>query len=184
MTKDEIRAIVKERRCTLGADWFVQVSARIQNAAVELVRFKEAEIVCAYMALPHEVQTDVIFKAVWDSGKKLCVPALRSDGCRYALSELLPDTRVIEGGGGVFEPEAPRWIDINDVDIAFVPGVAFDHAGGRIGHGCGHIDRMLVERTKKKLFKVGLAYQFQLFEEVPQSEFDVRMDLVVSEEEY
>lgn len=184
MTKDEIRAIVKERRCTLGADWFVRVSARIQNAAIQLVRFRESKVVCAYMALPHEVQTDVIFKAVWDSGKKLCVPALRSDGQGYGLSELLPDTKVIAGGADVPEPETPCWIDINNVDIAFIPGVAFDHDGGRIGHGCGHIDRMLAERTAADLFKVGLTYQFQLFEEVPQSEFDVKMDLVVSEEEY
>ncbi len=184
MTKDEVRAIVKKRREALGADWFAQVSVRVQDAVLQLLRYKEAEIVCAYMSLPHEVQTDAIFKDVWNSGKKLCVPTLRTKGEGYGLAELSPDTKLIKGGASVFEPEEPRWIDINDVDIAFIPGVAFDHDGGRIGHGCGHIDRMLAERVEIDLFKVGLAYQFQLFDEVPQNEFDVKMDLVVSEEEY
>ena len=184
MTKDEIRAIVKERRESLGADWFMQVSVLVQNTVLQLVRYKEAKVVCAYTALPHEVQTDTVFKSVWSTGKKLCVPALRSNGQGYGLAELLPDTKLIEGMASVFEPAEPRWLDINDVDIAFIPGIAFDYDGGRIGHGCGHIDRMLAERTEIDFFKVGLTYQFQLFDEVPQNEFDIKMDLVVSEEEY
>lgn len=183
MRKQEIREIVKERRARLSADWFVQTSARIQNIILQHVKFKDAETICIYMALPHEVHTDIILKAVWDSGRKLCVPTLRGSGDVYGLAELLPDSKIIKGAAEVLEPQEPKWIDINSVDMAIIPGVAFDRAGGRIGHGCGHIDRMLAERIEGDMCKIGLAYQFQLFDEVPQSEFDVRMDLVVSEDE-
>jgi 5-formyltetrahydrofolate cyclo-ligase len=179
MTKDEIREIVRERRVGLGADWFMQASIPIQNAALQLMEFESAKVVCAYSALPHEVQTDLIFKAVWDSGRKLCVPALRSEGRGYGMAELLPTSRLVEGGASVFEPEEPNWVDIDEVDIAFIPGVAFDRTGGRLGHGRGHIDRMLAERKESGMFKVGMAYEFQLFDEVPQNEFDIKMNMVI-----
>ena len=179
MTKDEIRGVVKERRVALGADWFVPASIDIQRAVLQLPQFHESKIVCAYIALPHEVQTSEIFKAAWSDGKKLCVPTLRGKGQGYGLAELLPSSKLVEGDASVFEPVEPTWVDIDDINIALIPGVAFDCAGGRLGHGCGHIDRMLAERSKSGMFKVGLAYDFQVFDEVPQSEHDIRMDLVV-----
>ena len=58
-----------------------------------------------------------------------------------------------------------------------VPGVAFDQACRRIGRGGGHYDRMLAEMAA---WKIGVAFDFQVFGEVPYDTHDVAMDLVVT----
>jgi 5-formyltetrahydrofolate cyclo-ligase len=63
-------------------------------------------------------------------------------------------------------------------DLAFVPGIAFDLNCFRIGYGGGYYDRFL---GKRKCFKVGICFDFQIVERIPHEAFDIRMDIVISE---
>ncbi len=177
MTKQEIRRIVKERLRNMKSEELTALSLEIQDEAINLYEYKTADVVLCYLALPEEVRTDLIIEKAWEQGKKVCVPALQETG--YGISALQPEDELISGAASVKEPANPRWIDINEVDIAFLPGVAFDNSGGRLGHGAGHIDRMLAGRENSGLFKVGLAFGFQLFDTVPQDEFDIKMDKII-----
>ena len=62
------------------------------------------------------------------------------------------------------------------------PDVAYDRFGGRTGHGGGHIDRMLAGGGAR-LLKVGLGFDFQVFDRVPMGKTDVRLDVIVTETE-
>lgn len=62
------------------------------------------------------------------------------------------------------------------------PGVAFTKAGGRLGHGKGYYDTFFNKLNavqEKSAFKVGLAFREQVLDEVPLSEHDVKLDLVL-----
>ena len=61
-----------------------------------------------------------------------------------------------------------------------VPGVAFDPSGGRLGYGMGCYDRVL-ERTKPGTPLVGIGYDFQLVDEIPMEEHDVRLSAIIVE---
>ena len=62
----------------------------------------------------------------------------------------------------------------------FVPGVAFDCAGNRLGRGAGWYDRLLANLGSKK-FAIGLAYEFQIVDAVPAQPWDCRVNLILTE---
>ena len=64
------------------------------------------------------------------------------------------------------------------MDVSIIPGVAFDKKGVRLGYGKGVFDRLL---AKSQAFKIGLAYDFQIVDELPREKHDLVMDIVESE---
>ena len=64
-------------------------------------------------------------------------------------------------------------------DIILVPGIAFDRDGNRMGFGKGFYDRFLMEGSG---IKIGICYDFQLIDKIPISEYDVPVDIVITEE--
>jgi 5-formyltetrahydrofolate cyclo-ligase len=67
-------------------------------------------------------------------------------------------------------------------DMLLVPLVAFDAAGGRIGHGAGYYDRTLAAlRAAKPVLALGLAYAAQRQPRVPTGPHDARLDAVATE---
>ena len=87
------------------------------------------------------------------------------------------------GRWSVPEPAAPRWVAAEDVDLALVPGLAFDAAGGRLGHGGGYYDRLLARAEPRIACRAGIAWACQIVDRVPTGPHDVRMDWVVTEKE-
>ncbi len=93
-----------------------------------------------------------------------------------------------EGGEGVFEPGpfsvlepiSGRQVPVENIQVFLVPGLGFDRQGRRLGRGKGFYDRAL---EKGIGLKVGVAFSCQLVEELPEAPHDVRMDIVVTENE-
>ena len=69
---------------------------------------------------------------------------------------------------------------MKEIDLIIVPGVAFDRRGGRTGHGKGYYDKLL-EHARLDTPLVALAFECQMFDEIPMQEHDVFMDKVVTE---
>lgn len=63
------------------------------------------------------------------------------------------------------------------IDLAVIPGVAFDRSGNRLGRGKGYYDRLLPHIFA---YKVGICFSFQLVEDIPTREFDARVDEILT----
>jgi 5-formyltetrahydrofolate cyclo-ligase len=74
-------------------------------------------------------------------------------------------------------------VDLGAVDFAFVPGVAFDRRGGRLGHGAGFYDKLLGSSDRRPRLIAG-AFEVQVVDELPLERHDVLMDLVVTESRF
>jgi 5-formyltetrahydrofolate cyclo-ligase len=183
MTKNEIREIVSRMRKSLDAGWIAAASRTIQQRVLNLPEFEAARVVCGYVALPREVQTDLVFAAARKRGKRICVPSYRPEDGAYGLAEVAEETDWKPGHGGVREPAQPMWMEPGLVDFAMVPGVAFDLRGGRVGRGKGYYDRILGGLNRRAVRAVGLAFGFQVFEQVPMESHDVRVDTVITEDD-
>jgi len=180
--KDRIRRTIREKRRLLDMSRAEQDSVLAQDALLGMPEFAGVRSVFCYLATAQEVRTDRVVHRCWQEGKVVCVPALRRDAQKYCPAVLAEDTELAAGPMGIEEPAAPEWIPMTDVDLAVVPGVAFDPMCRRVGHGGGHYDRMLAGRgDEQSLFRVGLAFEFQVLEEVPANEKDVQLDAVVTE---
>ena len=172
-----------QQRRNLDSDWVAATSRVIQERVLRLPEFLSARVVCGYLALSREVQTDLIFEMAWQSGKKACVPSYRPGDGSYGLAELTADTVLVRGHGGVREPVSPLWVDLDTVDFMIVPGLVFDRRGGRVGRGKGYYDRIMGGMEHRSFVAVGLAFRFQVFERVPVEAHDVMLDAVITEED-
>jgi 5-formyltetrahydrofolate cyclo-ligase len=181
--KAAVRVRIRARRKELAADWVAEASRLVQTRAAALREFGSAQAVACYVALPGEVQTDALIERCRALGRRVCVPARRGNDGSYALRWLDAETPLKVGPMGVREPAAGDWVHPGEVGVVLVPGLAFDAAGNRLGHGGGHYDGMLraAEAAATPLLKVGLAFDFQVLERVPAWAGDVQMDAVVTE---
>jgi 5-formyltetrahydrofolate cyclo-ligase len=75
---------------------------------------------------------------------------------------------------------AAKKIDVKELDLVMVPGVAFDARGARMGHGMGYYDKLL-EHARPDAPLVALAFECQLFPEIPTDAHDVFMDKIITE---
>lgn len=116
---------------------------------------------------------------------------LRARGVRVAYPSIEPDTRVMtfrfvddprameERGLGFCEP-APEAEEATALDVVIVPALQIDGRGHRIGYGAGFYDRTL-PRFAPPARSVGVAFDFQLVAEVPDTPGDVALSLVVTD---
>ena len=182
LTKEEIRRAVREERGGLDAEWVRNASLTAQRLTVELPEFRDASVVGCYMAMATEVQTELVIEQAHMNGKTLCVPAQCPETKTYRLAVVREDSAMVAGYMGIMEPDRKEWIPVTDVDCVVVAGLGFDAAGGRVGYGGGNYDRILAPVAEvAACFRVGLAFEFQLFDRVPVNDTDVLMDVVVTE---
>lgn len=116
---------------------------------------------------------------------------LRARGVRVAYPSIDPDTRVMtfrfvddpaameERGLGFCEP-APEAEEATALDVVIVPALQIDGRGHRIGYGAGFYDRTL-PRFAPPARSVGVAFDFQLVAEIPDTEGDVALSLIVTD---
>lgn len=129
----------------------------------------------AYFATGSEVRTALVI----DSAKKLCkiVALPRVEGDMIAFYEFASESDLVKGRFGIMEPRPLS--PVRRLDLVIVPGIAFDASGCRIGYGKGYYDRFL---SRHASFSMGLAYSFQVVDELPKGRLDRKLDALATEE--
>lgn len=182
ITKADIRREIRDQRRRLDPAWINRTSDRIQQRVLALDEWGAARRIGCYLAAPTEVQTGRIVDAAWQGRKQVWVPAFDPAQERYAFSLLDRQAALIAGRHQIPEPAQPAWREPDTMDVALIPGLAFDIHGRRIGHGRGHYDDLLARGALRSVLKVGLAFAFQVRDHVPSSAKDVAMDMIVTDD--
>lgn len=178
-SKADIRKQMRELKRAVPPEEKLRRSDLIMERVALLPEFVKAEVVLLYWSMADEVQTHA-FVEQWYSKKTLLLPCVDGDNLR--LRRYTGHECMVSGEQfGIGEPDAaiPEWTDLDAVQLIVVPGVAFDRQNNRMGRGRGFYDRLL--KSTPKAVKVGVAYSFQMLNEIPVEPFDVKMDLVISE---
>lgn len=151
----------------------LEVFERLEKSAAFLM----ADKILMYHSLPDELPT-IEFLNKWGSRKRFFLP--RVNGVNL---EILPydQSRLELGSFQIEEPQGDELTDPSELELVIVPAVAFDRRGNRLGRGKGFYDRFL---QSTKATKIGVGYDFQLFEELPAEEHDVPMDIIITQSEY
>jgi 5-formyltetrahydrofolate cyclo-ligase len=149
------------------------VIERIEN----LPSFSSARTLALYHALPGEVPTLGLLHR-WSGSKRLALPVVTGDG-EMVFREYTREDDLATGAFGIAEPASGREIPPEEIDLAIVPGLAFDASGHRLGHGKGFYDRFLSRPDAAHIHKVGLCPPGALVSEVPSEPHDVKMDEVI-----
>ena len=173
MNKHEIRINAKEKRDALPDRGIL--SRKIGENLRKVAEFQKARTVMFYVSFQSEVDTrELIHEIILE--KKVVVPVVKGK-----LLEVSTITRYDElkgGNFGILEPKNLHPVLLSEIDCVLVPGIAFDKRGYRIGFGKGYYDRLL---KKISCLKIGLAFEVQIIEKVPEEPNDVPVDLIVTE---
>lgn len=174
MKKDEIRLRVRARKAVLDDSERKSAATAVFDLLEKTAAFMMADNILLYHSLPDELST-IDFIERWHTIKHFYLP--RVNGLNL---EILPyaKSRLHLGSFNIEEPDGDDLTDINDIDMVVVPAVAYDRHGNRVGRGKGYYDRLLHDT---RAVKVGVAYDFQVFDEIDCEPHDVAVDYVITE---
>lgn len=161
-----------------------ELSQIICQKFAELPEYAAARTVMFYVDVRAEVRTRHYLPTALEHGKRIVVPYC-VDG-ELELFHLESMNELAVGMYKILEPrrelrELPgKKVEVAELDLIMVPGVAFDRTGARMGHGFGYYDKLL-EHARAETPLVALAFECQLFEEIPTQAHDVFMDKIITE---
>lgn len=179
--KRRIRDRIESKRRNLAEDWVRGTSAAIARRVLLLPEIEEARTVHSYVAWGNEVRTHDLIETLLAHGKRLVVPKVDLPHHRLLHGAIRSFDELRPGAFGILEPPEERLVpvDLSEIDAILVPGVAFDLHGHRVGFGGGFYDGFLRQMTVPK---IGLAFHFQIVEQIPTRPEDERVNLVVTEQ--
>lgn len=146
------------------------------------VEVPSGTIVSAYSPMKSELNPVPLMRRLADAGARFALPVVEGRGKPLILRAWAFGDKLGSGVWGIREPlpEAPEVYP----DIMLVPLAAFDRSGQRIGYGAGYYDMTITRiRSLKSVTAIGIAYAAQEIASVPATEFDARLDLVITERE-
>jgi 5-formyltetrahydrofolate cyclo-ligase len=181
--KKELRQQLLSRLLSLTESEARRRSNNVGENLSNLPIYKKAKVIAVYYPLRGEVDIlEMIRKDI--AGKRFCFPVMELAEKRLRFFEVNNlDADFVQGPFGVREPdtEKTKAVDIGEIDMVIVPGIAFDRQHNRLGRGVGFYDRFL-ETLTHSTAKIGIAFEFQLLDDLPiHLQHDRKVDLIVSE---
>lgn len=175
-TKKELRQTIRELKKQYSSQQMLEFSQTILSHLEENVHFKQAKTILFYSALPDEVQT-AAFLEKWHTEKQLLLPKV--EGEQLTLHSYEGQQSLQIGAFGILEPQTAIFEDFKKLDLAIIPGMAFDKTGNRLGRGRGFYDRLLMKLLPYHIYIIGIAFPFQIFEEIHTNKRDIKVDQLV-----
>lgn len=185
MDKQKIRALMRAKKAALTREFVEDYSRRVTEAFTAQPFYRDAQTLYAYLTFNQEIRTDGLIRRAWADGKRVAVPRVLGKGVMefYYIDSF---EGFVRSSFGVPEPpeDPAKLADARDV-LLLMPGLAFDRAHDRVGYGGGFYDRY-IERYRAKgtrFFLPALAYPFQIVEDIPANEHDIRVDAILTADE-
>lgn len=158
-------------------------SRRILKKLFAIRKVQQARTILFYASFDGEVETFEMIKQAQRLGKKIALPVVMKDQKKIvpALIEN-PQEDLQIGHYGIKEPTGVcmRFVELEQIDLILVPGIAFDKKNNRLGRGHGYYDRFL-SAVPASIPAFGLAFDFQVVECLPRpEEHDVKVSRVIT----
>ncbi len=174
MKKEDIRIRIRSQKSLLSEEEKLQAAQAAFEILERHASFMMAENILMYHSLPDELSTRTFIEK-WAGRKHFFLPRVNGVGL-----DILPYDRstLRLGSFHIEEPQGDETAAIEDIELIIVPGVAYDRQGNRVGRGKGYYDRLL---ATSKATKIGMAYDFQVVDEIDAEPHDVRVDFIITD---
>jgi 5-formyltetrahydrofolate cyclo-ligase len=169
--RDSLQSISPAARCTLSA----QIRNRLKESAV----WKNARAVLLFAPLTKEPDVWPLLEDALAGKKIVALPRFDSTSHGYVACQVKNlRSDIVTGQFGIREPDAKCVeLPLNRLDLALVPGIAFDLQGRRLGRGRGFYDRLLADVGG---VKCGIAFDEQMAGEIPAGPRDIRLNFILT----
>jgi 5-formyltetrahydrofolate cyclo-ligase len=180
------KAVLRQRaralRNTIPEGAIKERSQRIVAALLKLPAIEAAARVALFYPIEgrNEVDLRALDAALREKGARVAYPTIDQES-RVMSFRLVSETEAMEERGFGFREPAPDAEDASPLDVVVVPALQIDDRGHRIGYGAGYYDRT-IPRYCPPAIAIGVAFDFQLVAEVPVTEGDVAVSMVVTDQ--
>ena len=158
-------------------------SLKITEKLLSLPFISSASTFMLYLDFKNEVKTDKLVLDLLNMQKTVAAPiTIKSEHklLPHKISNLESDLTF--GAYGIREPLSTTLsIDVKDIDVLIVPAVSYDLDGYRLGYGGGFYDRF-IESLNPNCITVGIAFELQVFEDIPKEPHDAKLDYIITED--
>lgn len=176
-TKSDIRTFIRQQKNQHTPEQLAAMSEAVCNSIIHDGQWRLCTTMLLYYPLADEVDVRPLIQMAHQAGHCVLLPVVVGKDLELRIYEGEDSLRV--GAYNIMEPIGPLFpIEAYEqIQIAIVPGMAFDATGHRLGRGKGYYDRLLPQLSQA--YKIGVCYPFQFLADVPSEEHDVHMNEVV-----
>ncbi|MCX8082624.1 MAG: 5-formyltetrahydrofolate cyclo-ligase [bacterium] len=178
--KSEIRREILERRKYLDENLWIEKSIKVQKTLIEKDFYKNTSSILVYCYFDKEVMTDIIINDALEKNKVVCIPYNEWEAQTFIPSRIY-SVEDIDRTKKIPQPFKKNPFPPESIQVAIIPGVAFDIYGSRIGMGKGFFDKFL-KIANRDMLKVSLAFDFQVLDKkLPVDIWDQKVDIIITE---
>ena len=180
MDKKALRRKIGAKKRALTQAQIESRSAALSQKLYETAQYQKAKSLYAYLSFNQEVRTDPIIERAWADGKRVAVPKVVGDEMIFIWIDSF-DNLASQGAFHIMEPIENGPVADDETALILMPGLAFDPEGHRVGYGGGFYDRYLAAQPNHPT--VALCYDFQMFDHLDVNDFDVPVDVIITDSE-
>ena len=183
MDKFAVRQDMRRRRDAMSLDDVLNLSRAVEDRLFACKDFSACQNIMFVLSFGNEVRTDEMIMRSLKDRKQVYVPRLITRERRLEVCEITDMDQEFElGSYDIREPSRSnsKVVSPSIIDVVIAPGLAFDRSGGRIGFGGGYFD-WLFKQLPDEALRLGVAYEFQVVDSIPQDSWDERVQTIFTE---
>lgn len=175
--KNTIRTFIRQQKSLHTIEQLAAMSEPVCNSISHGGQWRLCTTVLLYYPLSDEVDVRPLIQMAYQAGYQVLLPVVLGEELELRLYQ--GDDSLRAGAYNIMEPVGPLFPpeEYDQIQMAIVPGMAFDAAGHRLGRGKGYYDRLLP--LLPQAYKIGVCYPFQFLTDIPCEEHDISMNEVI-----
>ncbi|MDC3144526.1 5-formyltetrahydrofolate cyclo-ligase [Pelagibacteraceae bacterium] len=179
LEKSALRKFLLDRRTSNSNN--NELSNNIHVHIEPLINSFDGKYISIFQAYNNEINTNDLIKLLISKNFSISLPCINDESDEMLFREWNGTDQLISGKYGILEPNQNNKIVYPSV--LFIPLLAFDENGNRLGYGGGYYDKYIeVHDTEKiHLLKIGVGYSFQKIHEVPNNINDKKLNWILTE---
>lgn len=175
-TKSSLRQYFRERRRQISPVVRAQAAQQVLSLVRNHELLNQHRTIACYLPQDGEFDITPLIHHGWQQNQTICLPSIFEE--QLVFKPYKDCVRLKVGAYGTLEPDTA---EVVSPDLVFLPLVAFDRLGNRLGMGKGFYDKTF-QRGRSIL--VGVAFACQESASLPVDVWDVPLDAVVTEKEF
>ena len=181
---DEMRQANRKRRAELDPQQLQAAAQALAQKIIGLDVYTRSHKLAVYFAVNGEIGLDVVIDHALATGKQVFLPNLDQESLRF--SPYFRGQKMRINKFRLPEPDVgdDEMLQPDQLDLVLAPLVVFDASCNRIGMGGGFYDRSFAMRKAVEVTEpvlIGVAHELQKVDEIIPEEWDVRLDMVVTD---
>lgn len=178
-----IRHLMRQRRLQLTSEQHQRHADQvITHIRQQTDWLQTKQTIACYYHTQGELKTEPLWQTLWQQSIDCFLPVLSSSKT-LLFAPFTATTPLVKNQYNIAEPTTPT-VSAQVIDLIFLPLLAFDNQGNRLGQGQGYYDRTLAFKSNtrhNKPYLVGLAHSFQAMTKLEPQAWDIPLDAIVTE---